>query len=119
MLAILLVVAVAVAAIGLWSARPGPVFSLGTVSAERSCFYSTTKGNYSFWNVFFNITNRGASASAAVIISVDGTDIVREYQLVPSSATLAVHNVVTDASVPTDPACLQHNVTVSIRGYLL
>lgn len=117
-LAILLVVVVVVAAIALWAARPGPVFSLSGVSYERSCFYNTTQGNYSFWSVYFNITNRGASASAAVVISVDGTGIAHQYDFVPSSATVEFHNVITDPSIPTDPACLGHNVTVGIGGYV-
>jgi len=117
-LAILLVVVVLVAAIALWADRPGPVFTLSGVSSVRSCFYNTTKGNYSFWSVHFNITNRGASASAAVVLSVDGTGVDQEYDLVPSGATVQFHDVVTDPSIPTDPACLQHNVTVAIGGWV-
>ncbi len=115
---ILLVVVVVIAVIAAWAARPGPVFSLSGVSSERSCFYNTTQGNTSFWSVFFNITDRGASASAAVVISVDGTSVVQQYVFVASSATVEVHKVITDPAVPTDPACLQHNVTVGIGGYV-
>ncbi len=84
----------------------------------RSCNYNTTKGTYSSWAVGFNITNRGASASAAVIVSVDGTGVAYEYEFVPSGATVEVHEVVTDPAIPTDPACLPHNVTVGIGGYV-
>ncbi len=84
----------------------------------RSCFYNTTRGNYSFWNVQFNITNRGASASAAVVISVDGVDVVQQHDMVASSATVEFHEVVVDSAIPTDPACLPHNVTVGILGYV-
>lgn len=117
-LTILLAVVVVVAVIAAWGARPGPVFSLRKVSSERHCFYNTTQGNYSFWSVYFNITNRGASASAAAVISVDGTGLDYHYYFVPSSATVEVHKLVTDPVLPTDPACLQHNVTVGIGGYV-
>lgn len=117
-LAILLVVVVFVAALALWGARPGPVFSLSGVSYERSCFYNTAQGNYSFWKVHFNITNGGASASASVVISVDGTGLVHEYDFIPSGERVEVHRVLTDPSIPTDAACLQHNVTVGIGGYV-
>ncbi len=109
---------VVVAAITLWAARPGPVFSLSGVSYERACFYNTTKGNYSFWTVYFNVTNRGASASAAVVISVDGTGIVRLYEFVSSGETVEFHDAVADPSIPTDPVCAQHEVTVGIGGYV-
>ena len=117
-LAIILVVVVIVAAIAGWGARPGPVFSLSGVNDERYCFYDTTQGNYSFWSVYFNITNRGASASAAAAISVDGTGVLYQYFFVRSSASVAVHKLVTDPAIPTDPTCTQHNVTVAIRGYV-
>jgi hypothetical protein len=117
-LGILLVVVVVVAAIVLWGARPGPVFSLIGVSYERYCVYNTTQGNYSSWSVYFNITNRGATAYAAVVISVDGTGLIYQYDFVPSSATVEIHEVLTDPVLPTDPACLQHNVTVGIGGYV-
>ncbi len=119
LLTILLVTAVFVAAVCLVGARPGPVFTLSGVSVERSCSYNTTQGNTSFWSVDFNITNQGASGSAAVSITVDGTGLVYEYDFVASSATVAVHRVVKDPAIPTDPACLPHNVTVAIRGYVL
>ena len=117
-LAVILAAVIAIAALTLWAARPGPVFTLTGLSYGRSCFYNTTKGNYSYWSVSFNITNRGASASAAVVISVDGTGILREYDSVSSGATAEVHRVVTDAAIPVDPACLAHNVTIGIGGYV-
>lgn len=119
LLAILIVTAVFVAAVCLVGARPGPVLSLSGVGVERSCSYNTTQGNTSSWNVAFNITNRGASGSAAVSITVDGAGIVYEHDFVPASATVAFRRVVTDPAIPTDPACLPHDVTVAILGYVL
>jgi hypothetical protein len=69
--------------------------------------------------VAFNITNRGASASAAVAISID--DVVAAYgeHYVPSGGTTEVHERVSDPAIPIDPGCLQHNVTVEIWGFIL
>ncbi len=115
---ILIITVVLVAATALWSGRPGPVFSLVGVSAQRSCFYNTTQGNYSYWDVYANLTNTGSSASAAVTIAVDGTAVVSQYDFVASGATIEIHQVVKDASIPTDAACLAHDVTVGIGGYV-
>lgn len=118
-LAIILCMVVVIAAVTLVGARPGPVFSLSGVSAQRSCFYNTTQGNYSSWSVYFNVTNRGTSASAAVVISIDGAGLFDRYYFVPSGGTVGDHQVLSDRAIATDPACLQHNVTVGLGGYTL
>ncbi len=115
---ILIITVVLVAATALWSGRPGPVFSLADVSAQRSCFYNTTQGNYSYWDVDANLTNTGPSASAAVTIAIDATAVVSQYDFVASGATVEIHHVVKDASIPTDTTCLAHDVTVGIGGYV-
>ncbi len=118
LVAILLIMVVVVAAVLLWGARPGPVFTLSGMSAERSCFFNTTQGNTSSWDVFVNITNHGSSASAAVTIAVDGSAVASQYDFIPSGATVEVHQIVTDSSIPVDAACLPHDVTVGIGGYV-
>ncbi len=115
---ILLAILIPLAAVVVWGALPGPVFSLSGLGAERTCLYNTTQGNTSSWTVVFNISNRGAGASAALTISVDGTGVLSEHDFVASGATVEVHRVVTDASVPVDSACTPHDVTVAIGGYV-
>lgn len=116
--AMILAMVVVMAAVVLWGAVPGPAFSVSGVNYQRSCFFNTTQGNVSSWSVYANVTNRGTSASAALVISIDGSGLVHAYDFVPSGATVEVHRVVTDSAIPTDPACLQHNVTVGIGGYV-
>ncbi len=118
-LAIILAIVIVLAVVTLWGARPGPVLAFTGTGFERFCSYDTAQGNTSYWSVFSNLTNRGASASAAVVISVDGTGLVNQYYSVPSGATVEIHQIVRDSQIPVDPACLQHNVTVAVGGYLL
>ncbi len=114
--AVIVIVVIAIVIAG--EVRPGPVFSLSGLGYKRNCFYNTTQGNYSFWSVYFNITNRGASASAAVAISVDETVVSYQQVYVASSATALVHENVTDSAISTDPGCQQNNVTVGIWGWV-
>lgn len=117
-LIVILIVVVVLAVIVAGAARPAPVFSVGAVTSNRSCFFNTTSGNYSYWNVSFTIANTGPSASAALAIMIDGATVSFEHEYVASGAMAAVHQTVTDPAVPLDPACDPHNVTVAIWGYV-
>ncbi len=116
---VILIVVVILAFIVVGAARPAPVFSLGSLSSHRSCFFNTTRGNYSYWNVSFTIGNTGPSASAAVAISIDGATVSFDHEYVASGSMATVIRTVTDSAVPVDPGCEPHNVTAAIWGYLL
>lgn len=117
-LAFVLAIVIVLAAVVLWGARPGPAFTVSAVHSVRQCSYNTSQGNVSDWVVFFNLTNEGTSANAPVTIAVDGSGVFFHYYAVATGTTVAVHRVVTDSAVPTDPACLAHNVTVAVGGYV-
>lgn len=116
---LIVVVLIAMTVVAAWELQRGPVFSLGPVSSQRYCYYPTARGNYSFWWVSFNLTNRGASASAAVVVLIDGSEVSYQHYFVASGMTAEISENVTDPAIPTDPGCSPHNVTAEIWGYLL
>ena len=117
-LAFVLAMVIVVAAVVLWGALPGPAFTVSGVLSVRQCAYNTSQGNVSDWVVFFNLTNEGTSAYAPVTVAVDGIGVFFHYYSVPTGTTVPVRKVVTDPTVPTDPACLAHDVTVAVGGYV-
>ncbi len=114
----IITIVVVVAVIAVPAALPAPAFDLGPVTMDRTCHLDPAGGNYSFWLVSFDITNHGASASAAVAILINGTPVSTEHVAVASGASVTVHANVTDAAIPVDVACAPHDVTAAIWGFL-
>ncbi len=115
---LILIVVVILAIIVAGAARPAPVLAVGSLAWHRYCFFNTTSGNYSYWNVSFTIANTGPSASAAVAIQIDNTTVSYEHEYVATGAMAAVQRTLTDPAVPLDSACEAHTVTVAVWGYV-